>query len=209
MPSCRNCKHRIGDRCEYPVDHQNPLRKCNEAIFDLRCAGLTGRVLEIGQGTVKQIRKKLGSMPDVTWEGEDPRKNAGAAAHELPYDDETFDHIMASQSMEHWGELGTELSAGIKEVHRVLKQHGTFIFSVPMLYHGAEIFALGDTTAIVRLFDDGWAIQHLEEWRREHDPLPAFWDRVGVWEEKPLAGYEACGQTEPSSWVLDMVVRKN
>lgn len=47
----------------------------------------------------------------------------------LPFEEESFDMVVASLSFHHW----TDKEKGIKEVHRVLKKGGTFLIGDPLL----------------------------------------------------------------------------
>jgi hypothetical protein len=112
--------------------------------------------------------------------------------------------------MEHWEEYGSSIEVGIEETYRILKQKGKFIFNVPMLSHGHEMFVKADVDAITNLFDkDKWRVTHVEEWRKNHDPLLPHkaWKRSHN-RKIVYKSYKKCGQEEPSTWILDVVVRK-
>jgi SAM-dependent methyltransferase len=217
MPACKECKHLANGECAYigGRGRDSPVRKCMNAIADVHGPTFNGKVLEVGYGVNKHFRRHVHANEDATWYGIDPRwddpgKNRPkGTAHDIPFDDEFFDAVVAIQSMEHWAEYGSTIEAGIEETYRVLKHGGQFMFNVPMLSHGHPIFVSADTDAILNLFDeDVWDVIHVEEWRKEHEPLPVYLACRRRNKKLILDSYEKCGQSEPSTWVLDVVVQK-
>lgn len=217
MPACIDCKHFSNGECTYRGSHRDsPIRKCMNAIADTHAPNLEGKVLEIGYGKNRQFRRLVYRNKKATWYGIDPRwdtpetNKPRGTAHDIPFDDEFFDAVSAIQSMEHWAEYGSSIEAGIEETYRVLKPGGKFLFNVPMLSHGHKIFVKADVDAILDLFDkDKWKVLHVEDWRKDYEPLPAYLAcRLRGNRKIVKANYIKCGQTEPSSWVLDVVVQK-
>lgn len=217
MPACKECKHFANGECAYQGGRRrdSPVRKCMNAIADVHGPTLDGKVLEIGYGINKHFRRYVNANKNAEWYGIDPKwhkpedNKPRGTAHDIPFDDMFFDAVVAIQSMEHWAEYGSTIEAGIAETYRVLKHGGKFVFNVPMLSHGHPIFVSADVDAIVDLFDGSeWKVNHVEFWRRDYEPLPVYLACRKKNKKLILDSYEKCDQSEPSTWVLDVVVEK-
>jgi hypothetical protein len=87
--------------------------------------------------------------------------------------------------------------------------------SVPIHLHGSDEFVEGDVEKIVSYFDPKlWSEIVTDEWRRWHEPLPAY---KGWLENRLRRHYESLVkkgfekqvvQKEPSSWSLSITARK-
>ena len=173
-----NWKAWLEDRKQHraPVD-----RHFTEAIrWIQRFGGL--RVLELGPGHSKDLGRQLlaghaditlvqvdlkPELPDVvdlapTWPTE-----AWASGRRLPFDDESFDAVLAREVLEHVEDLFTMLS----EIHRVLKVGGRLWFSAPFIfplhdYESGDYWRLS-AKAWLWLFEN-WAFRsYVAEHRRE------------------------------------------
>ena len=94
------------------------------------------------------------------------------------------------------------------EARRVLRPGGRFLFNVPMLSHGHDLFVTADVQGIKQLFGTGWRLESDDSWRRIHKPLERFeaWKRRAY--KKIKTSYTKCGQDAPSVWVYEAVYRK-
>ena len=106
--------------------HLAPIWKDLEEVF-LTCSG---KVLDVGCG-LQPYRPMLG--PAVTEyvgidrEGELTNPTVVGDAYPLPFDDESFDYVLATQVYEHV----PEPERAVAEAKRVLKPGGQLIFCVP------------------------------------------------------------------------------
>jgi SAM-dependent methyltransferase len=93
---------------------------------------------------VRKLKKlNLGSGLDYRegWVNVDCNKEVKAdvyaLAHELPFENEEFDYVLASHVLEHiWSGYearmrGDGLEHVLREIHRVLKWYGTFVTEIP------------------------------------------------------------------------------
>jgi len=105
----------------------------------LRCAKsyLTGRLLDIGCGT-KPYKNMLSSFVTSHIGLDRPQPfnpkakiDLAGTACNLPVKDASFESILSTASLEHL----PEPEAALLECHRVLKQGGIAIYSVPFLWH--------------------------------------------------------------------------
>lgn len=218
MPSCRECVWFNGESCI--SESKKDSRKCSNAVFRKHLPFIAGSVLEVGHGVSKGARYEL-EKRGVRWVGIDPRwpdqpENNhfyGTAAY-IPFEDESFDWVLALDTMEHWEEdfhsgnsKPERPDDGLREIWRVLRPGGRLLITVPIHWHGTDMFYFGRTDKIVNLFK-GWRIQ-IEEWRKLHHPLPIrrFWseERNGLQRMRELVaelGYE------PSSYTLEIMAEK-
>ena len=112
-----------------PTTHRVLLERCIRS----KLVGVKGKVLVIGAGCdpyksllpnaqsvlVTDIDDQLGLMDEIV------------DAHELPYNDNSFDAVIAIEVFEH---LHTPALA-LQECHRVLSPNGLLIFSIPFMFH--------------------------------------------------------------------------
>ena len=213
MPACVDCKHfdEGGQVCGYRSNRRDsPIRRCINAMLDAHMQKFSGNLLEIGYGKNRHLRRRLSG--NTVWHGTDPRwhnpkMNAPiGSSDDIPFGDQYFDVVVCSQTMEHWGDTSV-IERSLIEIKRVIKMGGLLHVNVPMLSHGDSIFVKADSDAIRRLFSDGWEIVHWEEWRKDYAPLEPH-KAFGRRKQEVYDSYESCGQDEPSSWVLDVNVRR-
>jgi len=121
-------------------------------------AGPPASVLEIGCGARSAIREGLSQQ--ARWEGIDVQETYYgqpspatriASVSSIPFPDESFDYVVADQSIEHWYEFGVGLRTGLLEVARVLRLGGTAHLNAPMAFHGHPLFRRADLDGALAL----------------------------------------------------------
>jgi SAM-dependent methyltransferase len=167
MTACTACVHLVADRCgleqrSQTVLHRElapaPLSTCQIAIVDHYCELIAPgmKVLEIGCGSwspIKERCREVGATYDgidatATYYGEPTVATRVENLRELSFDDEAFDLVIGTQSMEHWDEFGCPLEWGVYQCFRVLKPGGSLWMNVPIHFHGSAPFLMGDLGAI-------------------------------------------------------------
>lgn len=216
MPICKECKwfDKETSDCHGPQYSRNItiIRRCIFGAIVDNLDMMNGNVLEIGYGKVFFLRKKIKSRKCI-WHGIEPRwpgKKDGSNKFEgtvskMPFENEFFDCVYCSQSMEHWGEFGDAIESGLNEIHRVLKPSGLLLVDVPIHSHGFDVFIKGNTEEIKYLFKNSkWEIVKFDERRKIYDPL------LPIKVENKYHKYtiENSGQMEPSVGLLNMVMKK-
>jgi SAM-dependent methyltransferase len=185
MPGCKNCRWLVTEQSICGIEgiyrSRSPLRNCVIAIIleylDLFQPGQ--RILEIGCGSWSPIRDNEAKLEyqwfgiDISSKYMDSRTIATnlGSVEAIPFPDETFDWVVANQSMEHWEEYRIDLRKGLSEVFRVIKPSGWALINVPIHFHGGYRFVIGDTVDIRELFKPFSNDIHLERWRYPHEPL--------------------------------------
>ena len=91
---------------------------------------------------------------------------------DLSFPDGKFDCVIGTQSMEHWPEFGCSLGWGLFQCFRVLKPFGRLMLNVPIHFHGARTFLLGEIGEIQKLFKPFSKQISFENWGLPSDPLP-------------------------------------
>jgi SAM-dependent methyltransferase len=185
---CRRCPKFDAAKTACRVPFGSPLRKCVTASIEAHLRVAKGKnVLEVGflgSALPRRVVEAVGG----TWTGVEPvlsrktgRHVARGSAAALPFADESFDIVLASQSIEHWQEHSAELppppsyAECFAEIHRVLKPGGFVYLDAPIHLHGYEMFVLGDVDRISGLFaPTAWRDVKIERWRYEHEPLPRY-----------------------------------
>jgi len=141
-----------------------------KANFDFINKYKKGKILEIGCGSDSVIQEKINS----NWHGIDVVKkdrhgkpslaSKFGSVHDIPYDSELFDYIISNQSIEHWHEYNIGFSEAFKEINRVLKINGYFIFNFPIHLHGHRCFVLNDLALInKKLINSGFKIENIKK----------------------------------------------
>lgn len=226
MPDCVACPKFDKKRqvCLF-AEKWNPqcvIRNCVGAFAEEVISQASGKkLLEVGHGVWKGPRI-LCKEHGVEWNGVDPRWKTNAKARLnrgtatlIPFPDNTFDVVCGFETMEHWREHNDEPVAGLREIHRVLKRGGVVAISVPIHLHGSDEFVEGDVPKILSYFEPGlWSEIVKDEWRRRHEPLPAYkgWLENRLRRHYELLVQKGFGkqeiQKEPSSWSLSITARK-
>lgn len=219
MPKCIDCKWLNKDipdcqapGCTSPVRRVTLSRRCIFALLTQNLTMMGGKILEVGHGKVFFLRKRIWHIRGAKWHGLEPRWESDpernkfrGTVSKMPFPDETFDCVVCSQCMEHWGEYRETIESGLKEIHRVLKPSGLYFADVPIHSHGQKIFVRGDMEGIRNGFDPKkWNIERFEEWRKEYSPLTPI--------NPPLKycqfARKYSNQNIPSEWLLNIVARK-
>ena len=135
----------------------SPLRRLVWEVWEKNADLLNGgKVLEIGCGPKSDI-KRLAENNDCQWFGLDVLQKSIAthigSVNDIPFEDNFFDIVIASQSIEHWYEYLTTFEDGLGEINRVLKTDGILIIDYPVHLHGHPIFMLGINKKIYNLFN--------------------------------------------------------
>lgn len=214
---CRECRFfdPSGPACR--AGGRSPLRNCviaiNQALVERLRPG--DRVLEIGCGSWSYVRERL--PRGVVWQGIDVVAQyegrhtvatvLGSVAA-VPFAADSFDYVLANQSIEHWFEYGVTLHTGMAEVARVLKPGGQAWINFPVHLHGHRVFISGDEAGIARglLGTGAFEPARLEHWRRDYAPL----ERYAGWalSNDVDTAFLVPSAATASSWVMNAVLRK-
>lgn len=154
------------------------LRACSMAILKKHMRNIKGQVLEVGYGRLSLARRWINRNRSKkgTWIGLDPARNYEGAIKayvgDIPFDDNSFDWVLAFSTIEHWHEMGDTVQKGLSEIHRTLKPGGCFLCTLPFHVHGDSDFVLGDVASVTSLFFAfSWDSIQFEQWRRDYHPL--------------------------------------
>lgn len=216
MPACRNCPWFFG-KCVVPVRHDKEgTEQCTHAILQKYLHRMRGEILEIGHGVGRGVRRHM-AKEGIPWKGIDPRwpstpENGhfqGTAAN-IPFGDETQDWVFGTSTMEHWIEYDEDLPDCIREIYRVLKPGGHFMQVAPIHYHGDARFYYGYVDQIMApIFNHSWQFIELEEWRRDHFPLPKSEEwAVGKGAGRQTRLLKEKEGERPSTYLLEIYCRK-
>lgn len=226
--ACKMCPKFDAGKSACRVPFGSPLRKCVTASIEAHLRGAKGKnVLEIGfRGS--DLARRVVEAVGGTWTGVEPilpadsgpRMARGSAA-EIPFADETFDIVFASQSFEHWQDTAADLPAPrsyaecLTEIRRVLKPGGFVYLDAPIHLHGHGMFVIGDVARITALFTPAaWGNVQVERWRYDYAPLPRYptpEKDVGNWPAR-FEGYAEDAlpaiQASASVWLLVVTAEK-
>jgi|TARA_B110001450_G_C17641368_1_gene489413 SAM-dependent methyltransferase len=213
-----NWHYDIKDICEYPVgikmDGESILSNAvNAANYDLLMSiNEDSKILEIGCGANSYLLSNIKNKDN--WDAIDVyeadargRKCIATklgSVHDIPFSNESFDFVLANQSIEHWHEYGVSLGDGVNEILRVLKVGGTAHINFPFFLHGHPWFVKGDMTSILNLFEPAVC---------KIDSITAYQDSV----EPDYIGWRRCKfpdfyvkklHTPDSSFVVELAITK-
>jgi SAM-dependent methyltransferase len=206
MPSCIECKMLEDRKCtalpevwkavERPLF---PFAACVVPILDgylsLIRPGMS--VLEIGPGYWPLVRDHCHRV-GAQWEGVDSEKSHNARdviatrfenLRDLSLEDETFDLVIGTQTMEHWAEFDCDLSWGLFQCFRVLKPTGQLLLNVPIHHHGSRTFLSGDYERLRALFAPYSTSVAFEEWGNPSTPLSPSFPNPGYWPFRRKSAY--------------------
>ena len=224
MPNCLDCEHlyhggttvycdlwSLGQTKEFRI-HRSKVKACETAVILKYAPQMSGKVLEIGPGANQVPRNIISNYAE--WTGIDAvwRENPGkrcfrGRAHALPFEDRTFDWVVAIATVEHWNERRTEISRGIKEVVRVLKFGGKFLATVPMFNHGEDMFFFGRRGKVEDTFRSvKWSEIKFEDWSRDSHPL----EPLKEWKKdaRAQALLVETGGAEPTTYTIEVLATK-
>ena len=159
-------------------NESSPIRKCQIAICELYYGKIRDKdVLEIGCGNSKKggLIKKIVEKNNCRRVGVDIRKTDLTThvcnVNDMPFDDNSFDCVIGSQTFEHWRKPGKAL----KEIRRVLKPDGKVYLTAPIHLHGSKMFVAGDFNSIEKiLLKSGFDVEKIERWRKHYCDLGPY-----------------------------------
>ena len=157
-------KQRITMKSLIQEKNISPLREYINALTLSRADLIvkSTNVLEIGCGSVDTF-KKIVIEKEGYWFGLDPKGDIAThkgSVNRIPFDNNTFDLIICSQSIEHWYEFHTTFDDGLSEIHRVLKTGGRLCLDFPLFLHGHPVFMLGKKEKIRAIFNTpSWTVE--------------------------------------------------
>ena len=112
------------------ADHNSsgPVKKAISILIKELDEDTSKRGLNIGSGK-SRLHERISNLDIV----DGPFVDYIADGHTLPFDDNTFDIVIAQESLEHFEEPTT----AVKEIYRVIKPNGLFYIQVPFIigYH--------------------------------------------------------------------------
>jgi SAM-dependent methyltransferase len=114
--------------------HYKPLLR----VLQQKLSVLRGKVLDVGCGMQPYrvfLHAELCDYTGLDREGPYARPDVIGSVEQLPFDNQTFDHVLSTQVLEH---VRDPLSA-LRECERVLKPGGTIVFTVPGVWPAHEV----------------------------------------------------------------------
>ncbi|MBM4293289.1 MAG: class I SAM-dependent methyltransferase [Deltaproteobacteria bacterium] len=200
MAACKQCRYLQDQACAaHPLARSSlgrplappPLGACFipivEGYLEYLRPGM--RVLEVGCGSWERLRRHCQEL-GAHYEGIDTaaasfgRPTIATRLENLAnltFPDDSFDLVVGSQSMEHWPEYGCSLSWGLYQCFRVVKPGGRVLLNVPIHFHGARPFFLGERESIRQLLEPFSGQIVLEAWGHPSAPLPPLYPHPGYW----------------------------
>jgi SAM-dependent methyltransferase len=115
-------------------------------------------VLEVGCGKRSYFRdicdKSINwfglDVYDLDYRGEPSIATHVGSVHDMPFDSQSFNFVLANQSLEHWFEYGVSIEDGLAEIARVLKPHGEAWLNFPLFLHADSRFLRGELYEIMK-----------------------------------------------------------
>jgi len=165
---CKECEAR-GD---------SSFRRCQRTLEKQYYSSFEKKdVLEIGCGTKEKggFIKKIAEENGCRWTGVDILETDLAthvcSVEKMPFADESFDCVIASQAFEHW----SKPDKALRELKRVLRGSGVASLTAPVHLHGHKNFVSGSFDQVQEIIHrNGFQIEKFETWRRNHSELPVY-----------------------------------
>lgn len=188
-----NWKYKLFNIDKYPneIFNQDESILANSVIainYDLKKKiNKNEKILEIGCGVDSWLRDNL-NPGENKWYGIDVKQifngKMGIATdigsvHDMPYNDNSFDIILANQSIEHWSEYGITIEEGLNEIGRCIKQNGEVHLNFPMFLHGEPIFVKGEIEKIIKIFEKNFIIEDIIAYYSKKAPDYKGWKLCG------------------------------
>ena len=208
MPGCVACRMLVDGECSafsIALDLLGrrlpppPIGACMLPIVDeyLQHISPGMRVLEIGCGSWDRVRRHCESVgarfEGIDAEGEYFGRPTVATRVEnladLSFEDEHFDVVLGTQSMEHWAEHGCAVGWGLYQCFRVCKPGGKVFMNVPMHYHGTREFMLGQLGTLRARFAAFSNQVTFVEWGSPSSPIPECYPFPGYWRLRDRPAY--------------------
>ena len=169
-----------------------------------------GDVLEIGCGTSEKggFIKKIVEANNCRWVGIDI-KETNLATHvcgveRMPFEDNSFDWVIGSQTLEHW----KKPAKALREIRRVLRPAGMVSLTAPIHLHGEKMFVAGKLDSIEKLFlQNGFDIELCQKWRKEHCDLVPY--RPNDYAKKHLKKAGILDYDNITTYIIHCLLRQN
>jgi SAM-dependent methyltransferase len=155
------------------------LRRCTNCLFNAFLNGIKDKeadLLEIGFGANKHTGVEIMERSEnrIRWFGLDPawadhpeRGIHHGSCGAMPFTDNTFDYVIALNSMEHWGYYD-DYEGCMEEIKRVLHKEGMFYSITPMNSHGCSIFKKNRVDEVLGLYK-GFSKLDFSYWKNDRD----------------------------------------
>ena len=176
-------------KCSVPMDNRGYLVAVMlEASLRLCAPYVNGKLLDVGCGRrpyEKTYFAKADSYLGTDYLTDRSLPDVVASALDLPFEDGSFDTVTSTEVLEH---VPDPLRA-LKEMHRVLRQDGVLIITVPMhwprhevpydfwrfTYDGLLHLLEESNFQVIRLFNRGRSYAYLGQVVQHIQPIPFSW----------------------------------
>ena len=158
------------------INHKDVIERCQEVIFS-----------DFSEGMLEQAKGNIGELPNVKYEVID--------IQDIPYEDESFDVVIANYMLYHVPDLDKALS----EVHRVLKKGGCF-YSGTMSEHGV-LDTIDDWIGVKKIYVIPFSLNN------GGPKLEKYFSRVSV--EKYIDSLEVTNIDDLMDYIFSSVTFRN
>jgi ubiquinone/menaquinone biosynthesis C-methylase UbiE len=207
---CSSCsKYSHCAECE--KTEGNSLRRCQRTIEEQYYSQIRDKdVLEVGCGTKAKggFVKAIVDPNNCRWVGIDI-KETNLATHvcsvnKMPFEDNSFDWVIGSQTIEHWARPHKAL----REIHRLLRPGGMLSLTAPIHLHGEKMFVAGKFDLIEKLFpQNGFDVKLCQRWRKEHCDLVPY--RPNDYAKKHLKKAGILDYDNITKYIIHCILKKN
>lgn len=176
--NCSNCIHSV--ECNKMVKKPySRLRRCTNCLLNVFANEIKDKkanLLEIGFGANRVTGRQIMRLSNqgIKWFGIDPKwdnhpeeRIYNGTCAKMLFDDNSFDYVIAVNSMEHWGNYDAYEQC-MKEILRVVDTGGQLYVLVPMASHGCKPFINDDIEGVRALFKE-WCYVDMRCWRNDLD----------------------------------------